>query len=297
MLVLLIIPVVIATWEFIRRGHPVNLPFDHSNATHNTLIERLIAFANILPAMLLAVVVFILASPKRMGKAGQERLLTNIQFCLDVSGSMTSEFGEGTQYDAAVECIRKFAAHRKGDAFGLTIFGTDFLHWVPLTKDLSAISLCTPFLRPDQLPQQFGGTAIGKALRACLAVLSERPEGDKMVILISDGESADLGEKATDEVAQELFDEDVVVYAIHVGEREIPNDLHRITDKTGGRTYAASDATVLRDVFDHIDKMKPIRMKSGASRPVDFYRPFAIAGLVVLVAHIATLYGLRYTPW
>src|SRR6185503_14700649 len=97
----------------------------------------------------------------------RERQMTNIQFCLDVSSSMTSPFGSGSRYDAAMDAISEFINQRKGDAFGLTIFGNEVLHWVPITKDVSAIKLATPFLRPEKMPYYFGGTQIGKALEEC----------------------------------------------------------------------------------------------------------------------------------
>ena len=50
---------------------------------------------------------------------------------------MKSPFGDGTRSDKAIEAIKEFTTYRKGDAFGLTIFGSDVLHWVPVTKDLS----------------------------------------------------------------------------------------------------------------------------------------------------------------
>ena len=43
-------------------------------------------------------------------------------------------------------------------------------------------------------PAGFGGTAIGKALRACKKVLADREEGDQMIVLVTDGISYDLAE-------------------------------------------------------------------------------------------------------
>src|SRR5206468_11715957 len=66
---------------------------------------------------------------QRLANTDKERALTNILFALDVSGSMTSPFGDGKRSDKAIEAINEFTTYRKGDAFGLTIFGSDVLHW------------------------------------------------------------------------------------------------------------------------------------------------------------------------
>jgi hypothetical protein len=84
--------------------------------------------------------ILILAGPQRLAKPEDERVLTNIEVVLDVSGSMMAPFGDGTRADKAFEAIVGFTSFRKGDAFGLTIFGTEVVHWVPLTKDLTALA-------------------------------------------------------------------------------------------------------------------------------------------------------------
>ena len=66
-----------------------------------------------------------------------------------------------------MDAINEFLDYREGDAFGLTFFGNNVLHWVPLTTDASAVSCAPPFMRPEVAPPWFGGTEIGKALLAC----------------------------------------------------------------------------------------------------------------------------------
>ena len=49
-----------------------------------------------------------------------------------------------------------------------------------------------------------GGTAIGKALQGCKKELARRDEGDKMIVLITDGFSGDLYGGNDQEIAREL---------------------------------------------------------------------------------------------
>ena len=96
------------------------------------------------------------ARPLIEGPPSYPTQVTNIQIALDTSGSMNEPFGsrireEGnlfTSFDAAMDVINQFTRNRQGDAFGLSIFTAKVIHWVPLTTDLSAIRLATPFCPP-----------------------------------------------------------------------------------------------------------------------------------------------------
>ena len=127
-LLLLIAPVLLIWWEWLRRGRPIVLPLDHSGAKPRRWLGYIIRSFNLLPALLLAVGICILAGPQRTITPKNERVLTNIEVVLDVSGSMMSPFGDGTRADKAFQAIVDFTTFRKGDAFGLTIFGTEYVH-------------------------------------------------------------------------------------------------------------------------------------------------------------------------
>jgi Ca-activated chloride channel family protein len=292
----LIAPVLLVWWEWRRRGQPLVLPFDHSKSRPKNWLNRIIKTANLLTPLLLAACILIMAGPQRLNKAKDQRVLTNIQFVLDVSGSMMAQFGGGTRSDKAFEAIVDFTSFRKGDAFGLTIFGTEVVHWVPLTKDLTALRLAAPFLRPERMPPHMGGTRIAHALEEVQKVLSTREEGDRMIVLVSDGQSADLTGVAQ-KLGEDLAKDHITVFYIHVAEGSPQEETHTVANLTGGQSFAAGDPEALREVFKRIDKMKPAKMKPTAPEPVDWFWPFAVAGLSLLGAKVLTLLGLRFTPW
>src|SRR5881394_1858425 len=89
-LLLLVLPLMLAAWEWSFRGPNIVLPFDHARLRKRRFLGRVLAMLNLLPAMLLAVAIVVLAGPQRLSNNERERELTNIQFCLDVSGSMTT---------------------------------------------------------------------------------------------------------------------------------------------------------------------------------------------------------------
>ncbi len=295
-LALLVVPVALIVWVWSRDGRRVALPIDHGGQKRGRVWQGLLNLAECLPALVLAVVIVILAGPQELSAPKSRRALTNIQFCVDISGSMTAPFGDGSRYDASMEAIDKFLGAREGDAFGLTFFGSSVMHWVPLTTDTSAIRCAPPFMRPERAPPWFGGTEIGKALLACMEELESREEGDRMIVLISDGWSADLYGKDED-VARQLKSANIAVYSIHTAESEIPDEIVNITGLTGGQAFAAADDEALEAIFSRIDSMNRAKMEKTAAETMDDFAPFCVAGLSLLGLTGLSLLGLRYTPW
>ncbi len=296
-LYLLVIPAMLLVWVWRRAGRRVVLPFDHGVQPSGGRLRFFIGLAESLPAMLLAVVIFLLAVPQQLSEPKTKRSLTNIEFCVDISGSMTAPFGSGTRYDASMAAINEFLDFREGDAFGLTFFGNSVLHWVPLTSDVSAIRCSPPFMRPEVAPPWFGGTEIGKALLACRKILINREEGDRMIILVSDGYSFDLRSGNDVDIAKRLKQDNIAVYAIHISNTNIPDSIVNITHLTGGEVFNPGDTESLKGVFQRIDEMQETKLEKSSAEVMDNFVPFSIAGLSVLGLFAMCLFGLRYTPW
>lgn len=297
LLVLLVLPVGLATFLWRRGGRRVPLPFDHQPIRRARLLDFLIRSADLLPILLLGIAIAILAGPRRFEQPRSEREMTNILFCLDVSGSMMAEFGAGTRYDAAMEAVNDFITFRKGDAFGLTVFGSSVLNWIPLTNDVSAFQCAPPFLKPDVLPPWFGGTSIGMALRSGEKTLLAGETGDRMIVLFTDGMSFDLTNGQDLVIAESLKANRIKVYGIHVAEGGAPDEVGVIASVTGGEVFSAGDPGALKAVFSQIDEMEKAPLKRLTPDPVDFFQPFAIAGLGIGAMYLLTLFGLRHTPW
>jgi Ca-activated chloride channel family protein len=254
---------------------------------------RVLGFFDLVPLALLAVAILVLAGPQTLQQPKRERSLTNIQICLDVSGSMA-----GRNYELATKAVEDFTRAREGDAFGLTLFGVRQIRWMPLTKDLNAIRNALPFANPEQQPSHMGGTMIGAALEFCREnMVAEAAEGDRLVILVSDGMSADLDGDASERIGGALKDDGITVFHIHIDESDVPAEVVDLVELTGGQAFAATDTNALRAVFDHIDKMKPAKFAQVGTVPLDRFTPFALAALALLGLHAAGLLFARYTPW
>lgn len=306
-LFVLFLPASLLVWIWLRDRFPslgygsdrrFALPQDEGVARRGLVWDILLkCFLSAAPLMLAAAII-LLAGPRHLGVPKAERELTNIEFCLDLSGSMMGRFGSGTRYDAAMQAINDFVDSRPGDAFGLTVFGDNAEHWIPLTTDPSAFRCAVPFLNPRRLPQGYGGgTMIGKGLKKCQSVLVTRPEGDKMIILVSDGASFDLGSGQEEEIGRSLLEDGIVVYSIHIGGGNSPPEVSAITNITGGKSFSPQDTQSLNSVFRSIDQMRVAKMKRTYAEVLDWFKPFAIAGLSFVGLTMLSLMGLRYTPW
>lgn len=293
-LLLLAIPVILLIAPP-SRGFGLVMPFDHHEHRRRRWLGWTLAAFDRIPALILACVVFIIAGPQMLKTPRQTRSLTNIQFCLDVSGSMMVD----NRYSMAKKAIEEFIDVREGDAFGLTFFGSHQIRWTPLTTDLKAIRNALPFANPENQPIHMSGTRIGAALIFCLNNMTqEATRGDRMIVLVSDGQSSDLGDGNEEaDYGAELQDAKITLYHIHVGDDDIPQEVVDIAHQTGGQAFAARDSSSLRRVFEHIDRMKPAQFTPGGTVPMDHFWPFALAAGCLLGAHLVGLMGVRHTPW
>lgn len=314
-LALLALPVILAFWEWVRRGQPIVLPFDHGRQRRGLVLRFLVLCANCLPAGLLALAIIFLAHPIIFNPPEVERKLTNIQIVLDTSGSMAENHGSQAngrhrRFDSAMDAIEKFINARKGDAYGLTIFSRQFIHWVPLTLDTQSILLSRPFIQPDNpkldppsmgrhgLPDALWGiTLIGKALYGAADLLAERPTGDRMIILITDGESSDIKSPKDLAVIAALRAQNITVFGILMSEDQIEPALVGIVRGTGGEVFNAATPEALHAVFKRIDEMKKVVVLEKKPQVADYYDPFFLPAIALLALSVLTLFGLRFTPW
>jgi len=293
-LLLIVLPILLSVWLLQRRAWGIALPFDHQEHPNRMFLGGLLKFWELIPSLLLSVIILMVAGPQIQRIPREERVLTNIQICMDVSRSMSMD----NRYQMAKKAIEDFIVSRKGDALGFTLFGTQQIRWTPLTKDIATIRRALPFADPNNQPPFMGGTLIGAALRFCRDnMVAEAGEGDRLLLLVSDGMSADVNGGNAVELAEEMKAAKITVYHVHVGTDPVPSEVTEIANTTGGEAFVATDENGLRRIFKHIDRMKPARFKAATAIPMDFFQPFAMVGLCLLGAFCLGAFGLRYTPW
>ena len=113
-LLLLFVPATLLAWIWLRDRMPVlglgsdrriALPQDYGVARSGRFADFSIRFFLSAMPLMMATAIILLAGPRHLGVPKAERELTNIEFCLDLSGSMMAKFGEGSRYDAAMAAI------------------------------------------------------------------------------------------------------------------------------------------------------------------------------------------------
>jgi Ca-activated chloride channel family protein len=305
LIILLVIPVILLFWEWVRQGRPLVMPFDDVRQRRGWLLGLPVLVANSLPAVLLALAIIFLARPLTYAPPKTQRELTNIQIVLDASTSMVfSTYGPQagdepyTRFHGALDALETFLTTREGDAFGLTVFSRQFIHWVPLTQDTTAIRMALSIIWPEMFPDEIWGyTYIAKALDGAITPLSQHAEGDRMIILITDGEGEDIGRGREADVIARLKSHKIVVFAIALNDESFSPALANIANQTGGQAFKALTPQTLRVVFDRIDQMKKVEIRETRDETIDYFEPFLPAAIVALAAQVLVLFGLRFTPW
>ena len=150
---------------------------------------------------------------------------------------------------------------------------------------------------PKTAPPWMQGTMVGMALRACRKTLIEREEGDRMVVLGTDGYSFDLSGGNDEKIARELLRDGITVFIIHVADGDPPTEMGTIAGITGGEVFAAGDPAGLRKTFGRLDAMKAAKVKKTMAETQDNFGPLCEAGLATLGIFGLALLGLRVTPW
>jgi Ca-activated chloride channel family protein len=255
--------------------------------------------------------VFALARPQR-GRQFQEVETRgiDIMLCLDISGSMQAEdFAPRNRLTVAKTRAREFIEKRAGDRIGLVVFSATSLTQCPLTLDRNILNGLIDRVDFGLLED---GTAIGMGLASAVARLKDSKAKDRVVILLTDGVN-NTGDVDPITAAQAAASLGVKVYTIGVGSRgpvpfpvndpvfgrryarvEIDLDsetLDRIAQITGGKSFLATDAEGLKQIYDEIDRMEPTTFKVKqytvynelAGTPLLFALLLFLSGAVVAV--------------
>ena len=221
----------------------------------------------------------------------------DILLAVDISGSMEREdmIINGRQVNrlyAVKSVVSEFVHTREGDRLGLILFGERAYLQTPLTFD-------TKTLRDLLIEAQIGfagnGTAIGDAIGLSVKKLKERPDSNRVLILLTDGsntagvlspsEASDIAKKAKVKIYtigigdgrqrnQGLFGQTLVNQNNDLDERT----LTAIADLTGGKYFRARDPRELRSIYDQLNKLEPIDQDEELLRPITslFHWPLAL---------------------
>ena len=225
----------------------------------------------------------------------------DLMLAVDISGSMGTEDMQLAnrlvdRLAVVKQVVADFVAARQGDRVGLILFGTSAYLQAPLTFDLASVKR---LLNEAPVGIAGGKTAIGDAIGLAVKRLRTRPDGDRVLILLTDGAN-NVGEVAPIKAAELAAAEDVRIHTIGVGaERmrmpgifgalgsrlinpsaELDEDaLTQIADATGGRYFRARDSAALKEIYGIIDALEAIEQDPETYRPTAalYFWPLGLA--------------------
>lgn len=243
-----------------------------------------------------------LGDPVELPVSGRDLMLA-----VDISGSMQIEDivmdGKPVNRLAAVKAVAgEFIERRIGDRIGLILFGSQAYVQTPLTFDRKTVQT---LLQDSAIGLAGEKTAIGDAIGLAVKRLLQNPQGNKVLVLLTDGAS-NAGEVQPLKAAELAAKEGLTIYTIGIGADEMrvnslfgsqrvnpsvdldEKTLGAIAQATGGKYFRARDGKQLDQIYAMLDALQPVVQDKQTFRPQHalFYWPL---GMAMLFAGLMTL--------
>ncbi len=189
-----------------------------------------------------------------------------IIFAVDTSRSMSTPDVKPDRLTRARLAIDDFTNRLDGDAVGLVAFAGDAFLVCPITLDYGAFHESLNAVDINTIPR--GGTNIASAVREAEAALRRRPNSDKILILVTDGE--DLEGDALVAAQAAASQDGLKIYTIGVGTPQ--GDLIPLTATSNGGFMKDESGTFVKSRLDE-PALKAIAAATGGQ-----YAPLGAQG-------------------
>lgn len=234
----------------------------------------------------------------------------DLMLAVDISGSMQAvDFSTPSKVvsrlDVTKDVVGKFVRGREGDRVGLVTFGENAYLHVPLTLDTKSVSR----MLNDTISGMAGNaTAIGDAIGLSVRTLRERPEGSRVLVLLTDGvdNSSSIPPMEAAKLARQYG---IRIYTIGIGRNgmvpfpakhggyamaEVPMDeglLKEVAALTGGQYFRATDQQALDSVYGKIDELEKTEAEQTLFllREPYYYYPLGLAMFFLLLLTLSQM--------
>ncbi len=249
------------------------------------------------------------ARPEWLGEPIEQAVSgRDLMLAVDLSGSMEIQdfVLDGRKVDrlTATQFVAgQFIERRAGDRLGLILFGEKAYLQAPLTFDRKTVRVLL-----DEAVIGLAGdkTAIGDAIGLAVKRLRDNPEGQRVLILISDGANT-AGAVAPLQAAELAASAGLKIYTIGVGADEMvvrdlfgsrrvnpSQDLDEATmkgiaEKTGGRYFRARDLDELEEIYRLLDQLEPVERDKRFYRPRTELYPWPLGAALLLAGTLAVI--------
>ncbi|MFD2110890.1 VWA domain-containing protein [Thiorhodococcus fuscus] len=210
----------------------------------------------------------------------------DLMLAVDISGSMEQDDyelnGHAVSRLAAVQAVAsRFIERRAEDRLGLILFGSQAYLQTPMTFDAETVAT---MLREAVVGLAGRETAIGDAIALAVKRLRDQPEGNRVLILLTDGENT-AGALDPIAAAKLAAQAGVRIYTIGIGGGDVgirtpfgmrlvrqgsdfdPSTLKEIAKIGGGRFFAATNREQLESIYAELDRLEPNQRDERTYRP------------------------------
>jgi len=228
----------------------------------------------------------------------------DLMMAVDLSGSMQiQDFqlqGQAVDRLSATKAVADaFIRQREGDRIGLILFGSQAYVQAPLTFDTQTVAR---LLQESAIGLAGKETAIGDAIGLAVKRLEAQGDGQKVLILLTDGVNT-AGALKPEDTAGLAADRGIRIYTIGVGadSMDVPSlfgsrrvnpsadldekTLTAIATATGGQYFRARDTQGLQQIYQQIDALEPQELDKRVFRPIHalYMWPLGFAMLIALI--------------
>ncbi len=257
-----------------------------------------------LRSIAIASLILLLASPyQRDKKTIKKSDGINIIICMDVSGSMLAKDFTPNRLEACKKLGIDFLKKRPHDQIGVVLFSGQPYTASPLTQNNEQLHTIITGLDNNQLVP---GTAVGEGIAMSIARL-ENANGNKIIILFTDGKEEGDGKISATAAAQRAKQLGIRIYSIGMGSNSIaaiptistnstmPSErmqkvsldegsLKKIASITNGKYYKAQNNQGLSEVYTDINAIEKTTAEVSDFEKKHFiFFPFLIASIVCIL--------------
>ncbi len=228
----------------------------------------------------------------------------DLMLAVDISASMqaldfSTQSKMVSRLDVTKNVVGKFVLGRQGDRVGLVTFGERAYLHVPLTLDTISVSR----MLNDTISGMAGNaTAIGDAIGLSVKTLRDRPEGSRVLVLLTDGED-NASSIPPLEAAKLAKQYGIRIYTIGVGKNgpvpfpgkfggygmaQVSIDeglLKEIAALTGGQYFLATDQKGLESIYRQINELEKTESNQEIFwiRDPLYHYPLGLAMVILLL--------------
>ena len=241
----------------------------------------------------------------------------DLMVAVDLSGSMQTQdmVVNGNEVDRLVmvkTVLGDFIQRRVGDRIGLILFADTAYLQAPLTFDRTTVE---QLLSETVIGLVGDSTAIGDAIGLAAKRFSDKPNVNKVLILLTDGQNT-AGNITPDQALSLAVGQNIKIYPIGVGadamtvnslfgQRQVNPSadldeglLTRLAKDTGGQYFRARDTQELEQIYRLLDRIEPVEDNQQTLRPQHALFYWSLTVTLAALALLALLtWATRQFNW